>query len=388
MNILDYLATEFASFDEKPFNPVDSVILSQFCMVRMELIAPMGSNWQRPAGFGRALKSRLAPARPVRFADALRAELFSTLFSGFDPDLIKETLVALAASPRFRDLSIEHCASMFDEDEHVQFAAMTFSRKREFAYVGFRGTDQSFTGWREDFDMAYRMPVPAQELAVRYLEAVAPHLPKRLMVGGHSKGGNLAQYAALRARPAVRERIKRVYDHDGPGFGAGAVDDKEYAAIAPRVHKTVPQESVVGMLLETPADCTLRVVRSAGRGMQQHSPFNWEVAENDFAYADRLSEAALSAHAVSSQWLAGLDRNQTRQIVEAAFEAIRASNALDASDLISGGPRTISLLVEAAKNIDPESRDVLLHALAPLANLMAQDTARSVASRFSPKPKA
>ena len=146
MNILDYLATEFASFDEKPFNPVDSVILSQFCMVRMELIAPMGSNWQRPAGFGRALKSRLAPARPVRFADALRAELFSTLFSGFDPDLIKETLVVLAASPRFRDLSIEHCASMFDEDEHVQFAAMTFSRKREFAYVGFRGTDQSFTG--------------------------------------------------------------------------------------------------------------------------------------------------------------------------------------------------------------------------------------------------
>ena len=96
----------------------------------------------------------------------------------------------------------------------------------------------------------------------------------------------------------------------------------------------------------------------------------------------------MSAHAVSSQWLAGLDRNQTRQIVEAAFEAIRASNALDASDLISGGPRTISLLVEAAKNIDPESRDVLLRALAPLANLMAQDTARSVASRFSPKPKA
>ena len=315
MNILDYLATEFASFDEKPFNPVDSVILSQFCMVRMELIAPMGSNWQRPAGFGRALKSRLAPARPVRFADALRAELFSTLFSGFDPDLIKETLVVLAASPRFRDLSIEHCASMFDEDEHVQFAAMTFSRKREFAYVGFRGTDQSFTGWREDFDMAYRMPVPAQELAVRYLEAVAPHLPKRLMVGGHSKGGNLAQYAALHARPAVRERIERVYDHDGPGFGAGAVSDKEYATIAPRVHKTVPQESVVGMLLETPADCTLHVVRSTGRGMQQHSPFNWEVAENDFAYADRLSEAALSAHAVSSQWLAGLDRNQTRQIV-------------------------------------------------------------------------
>ena len=33
MNILDYLGTEFASFEEKPFTPVDSAALSQFCMV-------------------------------------------------------------------------------------------------------------------------------------------------------------------------------------------------------------------------------------------------------------------------------------------------------------------------------------------------------------------
>jgi tRNA-dihydrouridine synthase len=40
MNILDYLGTEFASFEEKPFNPVDSAALSQFCMVRAEGIVP------------------------------------------------------------------------------------------------------------------------------------------------------------------------------------------------------------------------------------------------------------------------------------------------------------------------------------------------------------
>ena len=58
---------------------------------------------------------------------------------------------------------------------------------------------------------------------MRYLEAVALRLPKRLIVGGHSKGGNLALYAALRAKPAVQERIERVYTHDGPGFKAGTV---------------------------------------------------------------------------------------------------------------------------------------------------------------------
>ena len=33
--------------------------------------------------------------------------------------------------------------------------------------------------------MCYTAPVPAQEQAARYLEAVAQHLPSRLFVGGH-----------------------------------------------------------------------------------------------------------------------------------------------------------------------------------------------------------
>ena len=74
MNILDYLATEFASFDEKPFNPVDSAALSQFCMVRMEDIAPMKRAWSEPPSLRAAVADRLRPVRPVRFTDALRAE--------------------------------------------------------------------------------------------------------------------------------------------------------------------------------------------------------------------------------------------------------------------------------------------------------------------------
>lgn len=40
MNILDYLETEFSSFENKSFNVVDSAILSQFCMVRCEGLVP------------------------------------------------------------------------------------------------------------------------------------------------------------------------------------------------------------------------------------------------------------------------------------------------------------------------------------------------------------
>ena len=74
MNILDYLATEFASFDEKPFNPVDSVILSQFCMVRMELIAPWDRTGNGPPFRASAQKPLGARApRAVRRRAARRA---------------------------------------------------------------------------------------------------------------------------------------------------------------------------------------------------------------------------------------------------------------------------------------------------------------------------
>lgn len=44
--------------------------------------------------------------------------------------------------------------------------------------------------------MAYQMPVPSQEEAVGYLEKTVPHDGRLIRIGGHSKGGNLAIYAA------------------------------------------------------------------------------------------------------------------------------------------------------------------------------------------------
>ena len=252
MNILDYLGTEFASFEEKPFNPVDSAALSQFCMVRAEGIVPPLRERKAFGRLGTIVKNLLSPAgRPAHFLDTLRAEHYEHMFSGLIPGRVKENMLALAASPRFRDMVIRDYLSLFDTERQTQFAAMTFVYKKEFAYVGFRGTDTSITGWRENFNMCYTAPVPAQEQAARYLEAVAPHLPRRLFVGGHSKGANLALYAALHASAAVQDRSERVYTHDGPGFKAGAFSPDDWRKLDGRIHRTVPQDSVIGMLMES-----------------------------------------------------------------------------------------------------------------------------------------
>lgn len=381
MNIFDYLAGEFASFDEAPLNPVDSAILTQFAMVRADGLVPEahldGASRVKDA-FARALPRSIGSAR---FSDLLRAERYSDMFCGLAPNRVKDNLLALAASPRFRDLALREYASVFDEERDTQFGAVCFVHGRDFAYIAFRGTDTSVTGWRENFNMAYTSPVPAQALALRYLEAVAPRLPKRLIVGGHSKGANLALYAALKADPKVQDRIEMVYAHDGPGFKPGAVTDAEWERLSGRIHRTAPQESVVGLIMHCPAP--LRVVRADEHGLAQHSPFTWEVDGRDFVYADALSDSSRFFQEVLAEWLARYSDDEAAQIVDALFKAVEAAGATDATNVFMGGIKTLPLIAAAAKDIDGPSREVLNGALKSLGAVMAGRAGQGLRERFA-----
>lgn len=369
--IMDYLAEEFATFDEVPFCAVDALVLSEFCMVRMERVLPPMRDEKAIGGRATArLKVLFSSKRGVHFKDALMAEHFDGMFTGLIPDKVRALMFALAASPRFRDVEMSECASVFDEEARTQFAALSFSYKNEFAFVGFRGTDCSFTGWREDFDMAYMNRVPAQESAVRYLDAVASRLPKTLYVGGHSKGGNLAMYAAAKCAPKVSGRINRVFAFDAPGFRRDALPEGEWRSLASSVERYVPRESLIGMLMEHPVPCA--VVQSNLAGAWQHDPFSWGVDGFDFARCSGLSSSAQFTHDVVNRWLARYDEEQARAIVDALFEAMKASGAQDFSDMLKFGPQTLGMLRDAAKNTDEETRSILMSALGDLAEVAAR----------------
>ena len=382
-NIMDYLATEFATFDEVPFCAVDALVLSEFCMVRMECILPAMKEESTIGGRAAArLKALLPGKRGVCFKDALMAEHFSDMFTGLVPEKIKELMFALAASPRFRDMRMEECASVFDEGACTQFAALSFSYRNEFAFVGFRGTDCSFTGWREDFDMAYMDLVPAQESAVRYLDAAAPRLPKRLFVGGHSKGGNLATYAALRCSDAVRARIAAVFDHDGPGFKPGFLEDeaalRARAQLEGRLQRTVPMDSVVGMLMDAVAPET--AVLSSAVGIDQHSVFTWEIEDGAFVGSPQVGAAARRTHEVMGEWLASFKSDELPGFIDALFRALESSGASNAGQIFGGGPQAAQLIREATRNADDEAREVIGPAIGRLAAISAAGIARDAAA--------
>lgn len=458
-DVLAYLQTQLAPFDEVPFNAVDSALLAQFCMVRGEGIMPQvysgeasetASSKARegcgPLSELRGLLGRLrrhaseraaepsaaaerdraevaqdakAPVDPVRFADLMRAELFPTMFSGMHAAQMKQQLFWMAASPRFRDLLIYDHAAAFDEARDLQFAATTYVCPGHFAYVGFRGTDTTLTGWREDFNMAYQAPVEAQALAARYLAAVAAdsRLPETLLVGGHSKGGNLAEYAALTAAPEVQQRIARLYNHDGPGFKAGLFAAADYEPLAGRMTKQVPADSMVGILMES--FMPVEVVQATGRGFEQHSVFRWVVEGADgeagrsnaegardtgevrdaetarnvsgalkaFATLPELPERTQRRAEALARWLASLDGSECEAMVNALFAALKAAGITDASQLFEGG-REWAILRDGVMGAPAEDRTIMLNALRGLTRAFSDVTAERNSARRDAQRKA
>nr|WP_273701231.1 Mbeg1-like protein [Adlercreutzia equolifaciens] len=325
----------------------------------------------------------------------------------------------MAASPRFRDLLIYDHAAAFDEARDLQFAATTYVCPGHFAYVGFRGTDTTLTGWREDFNMAYRAPVEAQVLAARYLAAVAAdsRFPETLLVGGHSKGGNLAEYAALTATPEVQQRIARLYNHDGPGFKAGLFAAADYEPLAGRMTKQVPADSMVGILMES--FMPVEVVQATGRGFEQHSVFRWVVEGADgeagrsnaegardtgevrdaetarnvsgalkaFATLPELPERTQRRAGALARWLASLDGSECEAMVNALFAALKAAGITDASQLFEGG-REWAILRDGVMGAPAEDRTIMLNALRGLTRAFSDVTAERNSARRDAQRKA
>ena len=99
---------------------------------------------------------------------------------------------ALAESRRFGGVILHDYVNTVDESNTEQFSAVSFDLDNGITFVSFRGTDDSIIGWKEDFNIAIMSSVPAQTDAACYLNRILASTDNRIIVCGHSKGGNLA----------------------------------------------------------------------------------------------------------------------------------------------------------------------------------------------------
>ncbi len=340
MNLLHYVKQYGdCSWTEKKFTDIDNVIFSQLSYLPLEGI--VGSDE--------------IPLREVlRILEIEEKENAVSLKAWFTKKVYR-LLKEMGKTKRYQEVLFSHYVKVVNHD--CQFGALTLTLPDKSIYVSYEGTDAAISGWREDACMTYQFPVPAQALAAQYLKKYLRFSHRTIRVGGHSKGGNLAIYAAMQAPFYLQKRIVNVYSNDGPGFTKKEIATKRYQKISKKIRKIVPQESVVGMLLYQPEE--LLIVKSKSKRFLQHDPFNWQLIDDHFIpetlslYSRRVSERV-------KYWLETVEEEEKIKCVHSFFQTFDQAEVVSTYDLFSLG-KTVRTVKEI-RNIDSDSKKNLLEA--------------------------
>ena len=355
-NILDYLSWRGdLTLSQSPFNEVDNLILAELSFVNFTGIVP-------PPGEGEGVPLREAAEAFFRSHGRGDGKIGMGVLV---PDEIPVLLEQMATAPRFRDMKLSGFCDHLDVRKAEQFAALTVELGDGSIYLSFRGTDDSIAGWKEDFLLGCQPEVPAQKKAVEYVKAMAGQYPRRkLMLGGHSKGGNLAVYGGIFVPLAIQRRISAVWSNDGPGFYGAVLETPQHARLEGRIHSIIPKSSVVGMLLEHEESYT--VVDSDQTGLLQHDGFSWQVLGTGFVTLRQVSRQGRRNDLALKEWVRRLPLDQREKFVDGLFEVLTASGATTLTDLKEDGFRAAGAMVRAMKDMEKDTRDALFNALATL----------------------
>lgn len=272
---------------------------------------------------------------------------------------VLKMLLQIARSKRFSPVVIENCINDVNFEEYYQFCAYTLSLDEDKVAVVFGGTDDSIVGWYEDFQMSYLKNIPSQVKAQKYLEeAIATHPGKKIYVMGHSKGGNLAVYAAIKCKPEYKGTIERVYSLDGPGFSDSFSLIGDYEELEDKIDNLVPQSSMVGVLFS--GGKTFKITKSSYRGLYQHDGFSWDVKGNSFVKLSKFSQRGEKNDKQINAKLSSMTKEQKQEFTDEFFGIILRTGAKTLTELASARLKgTVACLKEFSK-LDKEKRELMV----------------------------
>ena len=312
-NIIDYIAWRGdLPFSVVPFNDIDSLILCQISYLDFGGIVS--------ESFKKCVRLKDAAERFRSAKDFSRRRKVGVMINSQTVEL----LFAAASSKRFGDVKACGYTTRFDLQKEEQFSALTFLTGDKYAFVVFRGTDDTIIGWKEDFNMGVLETVPSQIDALFYLTEAMKSIRGRFRTGGHSKGGNLSIYAAANIDPKFKKRISCVYNNDGPGFRE-----------------------------ET-------VVESEQSGIMQHDPFSWHLTKDGFVSLSGFDPASKWFHDTFNAWFLELPDAERSRFVTTLFKVLEATDAKTNSELEKNWWQNSAKIVGAFAKLDGPSRDNII----------------------------
>ena len=276
---------------------------------------------------------------------------------------------------RFRNLRLSGFVNIVDQRKTEQFSALVISLPDNVRFITFRGTDDNILAWKENFYLSCSDYVSAQRDALSYLRYRATLFDGPIILGGHSKGGNLAIYAACTAEETLKNRIQAVYSFDGPGFRASYYDTPGYKRIKDKIHKIIPKNSLVGTLLANPKG--VKTVNSEDFGINGHDGFNWETCATGFVKCSSLSKSSRVFDTSIDSVLGGMDTESRREFIDSLFDILDSSGATTVTELTGKGRKAmLSLGLDLLR--DDETKQFITTVIRQIAKDYVAETQRAL----------
>ncbi|MCR5251767.1 MAG: DUF2974 domain-containing protein [Lachnospiraceae bacterium] len=323
------------------FRDVDALVLSNLIYINLSSVFEEGSKEVYLKDCRKILDSG-----KVETAIAIRDDKYA------------ELLRATVDSVRFGELRISDYVDIIRNDPPVQFAVVSFHDDDGLSFISFRGTDDTLPGWYEDFITCYTV-TEAQKMAREYADRVIAAAPeRRWIMGGHSKGGNLALYAGATMKSELFSHVTKIYDLDGPGLCPEVMECPSIDRLLPLTTRIVPEFSVIGKVFDMDIPDT-KIIKSFAKGLFQHAPISWGVDHGNIAAAAKNNPFSIWFNDFFANWIARTNIDERKIFFSEVFEAINAGGATNLEELADQGIEGFFAIQNRLKNASDVTKRVM-----------------------------
>ena len=363
-NILDYIKWRGdLSFSQSEFNEVDNLILSRFAYLPLD-----------------GLYKNLTDTVTIK-------ELY---YKWLQNDIDEEKILQkedvdlfplIAESNRFGSLKTTMYINKISKQEEKQFSAVTILLPKNIIYISYRGTDNTLVGWKEDFNISLDIDIPSQKEAVKYLETTYKSLKQKMLVGGHSKGGNLAMYASIFCNKDIKNEILKVYNNDGPGLSKQIIDTEEYKNNLNKIVSYIPQNSIIGKLMYH--EEKFQIIKSTQKGIMQHDLYTWQILGDKFIHLKEVTNESEYIDAVIKEWTTRFTPKQRNEFINIIYDIAKESNSDTLYQMSKNRFKTVGNLIKAYHKTSKKNKQIISQTLSELFNITKQGVFKNMDNRLN-----
>lgn len=336
MNIYDYTEKyKNKTFEEKEFNEIDNIIFSLLAYLDFSNIIEKKETLESVA---------------KKYLEKYSFKEIKKLGTSSKDAYI--CLEKIYKTKRYKDIILKNYIYIGTQQE--QFSVVTFKLNKKLAYIAFEGTDHLLSGWKDNLELAYKYPVQSQMRAIKYLKKATRIIGPKIIVGGHSRGGNLALVSAMELNIIKRLKIKNIYSNDGPGLRYKQFTSKRYKRVEKKLVHIVPKNSIIGIMLR---NSKYRVVECKKRAFNAHYMANW-VIEDDKILETNMNKKSIELEQNIIEWLDHHDDDKRKQLIDNIFKVFENCEIDDTRNIKK--IKSIIKIIKEVKNIDKETKKLMI----------------------------